>query len=276
MYTEDHRGTGVGKGLEQPASRAEKEKDIKAAENAQQEFLDALAKMIEANGKLRQAEQSGDPVKIKAAKEELIRAEAAAKAAATKATTADGKAKEDPNSGGISRTTSEQSACEQALEAARELLRECHRTQWKDFRCQQLNAKMNYCPDPALILVDPGQGYSCGEQPDAEAVKNAWVIRCEERMKFAPDGTNPCNPPSVEGSGRYIKGKIGDVCNDPHAYITPDSEICAASFDLKPFGQPDIQKIVLLLTNKFGGPMIVIPKPKPGCAVCLVPTPPTR
>jgi hypothetical protein len=57
------------------------------------------------------------------------------------------------------------------LQAAREFLYECHRTECKSYECQQLQAKMSHCPDPALILVDPEQGYTCGLNPDAETLE---------------------------------------------------------------------------------------------------------
>jgi hypothetical protein len=113
-----------------------------------------------------------------------------------------------------------------------------------------------------LILVDPGQGYSCGEKPDAEAVKNAWVARCEQRRKYGPDGANPCEPPTLDGAGRYAKGKLGDVCNDPHALVDPNSDQCAVTFAIdKPFGTINVQQVIVLVMNKIGGPIIVLPSP---------------
>jgi len=170
----------------------------------------------------------------------------------------------------------EESRCEAALAAAREFLRECNRNGWKSSQCQQFQAKMNKCPDPTLILVDPDQGYTCGGKPDAatvEAIKDAWVARCEENKKFGPD-TNPCERPTLDRSGRRIKGKIGDVCNDPHALITPDADVCAVTFHVsKTWGETDIQDILILALNKLGGPIFVLPRnpePPPG------PAPPTK
>ena len=160
--------------------------------------------------------------------------------------------------------TREPSYCEEALQSAREILRECNRNGWKSAQCKQLKAKVNDCPDPTLILVDPDQGYACGAKPDAatvEALKKAWVTRCEENKKFGPD-TNPCEPPTLDG--RQIKGKIGDVCNDPHALVNPDSDVCAVTFHVpKTWGTTDIQNIIILGLNKLGGPIFVLPPRNP-------------
>jgi len=127
---------------------------------------------------------------------------------------------------------------------------------------------MNNCPDPTLILVDPDQGYTCAGKPDAatvEAIKKAWVARCEENKKFGPD-TNPCERPTLDESGQ-VKGKIGEVCNDPHALVNPDSDVCAVTFHItKAWGQPDIQDTIILGLKKLGGPIFVLPprNPRPG------------
>ncbi len=164
------------------------------------------------------------------------------------------------------------SACEQALQEAREFLYECHRTEWQSYECQQLLAKMNNCPDPALILVDPDQGYACGSKSDAEtleALKNAWVERCETRKRFDPSGQNPCRPPQFDESLRTGNGPMGDICNDPAAYIDPDNNDCIATFEVRPFGEVNLQQIAVWGLNKLGGPIVVFPPrgndtPSPG------------
>lgn len=121
---------------------------------------------------------------------------------------------------------------------------------------------MNNCPDPALILVDPEQGYTCGSKPDAktlEALKEAWVARCQELKRFDPSGPNPCEPPTFDGSQPIGHGRIGDVCNDPAAYITPENNDCVATFQIKPFGEVNLQQIAVWGLNKLGGPIIVLP-----------------
>ena len=180
-------------------------------------------------------------------------------------------AEADPNEKApkVARGVRGDSPCDQALQSAQELLRECHRTQWKDFRCQQLQARMSGCPDPALILVDPDQGYSCGAKVDPEAVKNAWVAKCEQRVKFGPDGPNPCEPPMIDGSGRFGQGKMGDICGNPYAQTDPDRDECSTVTIGKQFGEIDIQELIVVFLNKFGGPLVVIPTnpyppPRPG------------
>jgi hypothetical protein len=170
------------------------------------------------------------------------------------------------------------SACEEALQHAREFLYECHRTGWKSYQCQQLQAKMHGCPDPALILVDPEQGYTCGTSPDAktlEALKNAWVERCESRKQFDPSGPNPCQPPEFDKSQLTGKGKIGDVCNDPAAYVLPENSDCVATFEIRPFGEVNPQQIAVWGLNKLGGPIIVLP-PRGGDSLTPGPQPPTQ
>jgi hypothetical protein len=145
------------------------------------------------------------------------------------------------------------------------LLWECHRTNWRAFECQQLNAKMNHCPDPGLILVDPEQGYSCGEKIDKEALKNAWVARCKQLKRYNPDGPNPCQPPTIDNPGRYLKGKgIPNACEpDPQSYVDPYDSSCITEVEIKSFGEPDLQKILIYGLNKFGGPVVVIPPKDP-------------
>lgn len=160
-----------------------------------------------------------------------------------------------------------QSACTEALQKARELLFECNRTEWKSYECRQLQAKMNNCPDPALIMVDPEQGYTCGQKPDPATLKaavDAWMLRCEELKRFDPSGPNPCEPPQIDPSGLIGNGKIGDVCNDPRAYVDPDNNDCVATLTITPpFGEPNLKQIAVWGLNKLGGPIIVLP-PKGG------------
>jgi len=156
--------------------------------------------------------------------------------------------------------TGEGSACELALQAAREFLYECNRNGWKSTDCQQLNARMNGCPDPTLILVDPDQGYTCGETPDPLAVVIAARDKCQQ-LKRGVDGTDPCGVPSFDG---YVLTPEGfDMCSNPVAYIDPDSGACVGTLTLPKMG-PDIQEIIVFALNKIGGPIFVLPlDPKP-------------
>ena len=123
---------------------------------------------------------------------------------------------------------------------------------------------MNGCPDPALILVDPDQGYSCGAKVDPEAVKNAWVAKCEQRVKVVPDTANPCSPPTFDSFGRFGKGKMSDICGNPYAQTDPDNDECSNVTIGKQFGEINIQEVIVVGLNKLGGPIFVIPKnPKP-------------
>jgi hypothetical protein len=163
--------------------------------------------------------------------------------------------------------TREPSPCEQALQEAREILYECNRNGWKSSGCQQLQAKLHGCPDPTQIFVDPDAGYVCGGKLDAktkQALKDAWVARCEELKDTVGPEANPCQPPVIDEAGRYIKGNVPDVCKpDPHTHIAPGSEACIVEFEVHPFGEVNIQKIAVFALNHFGGP-IFVPPPKGG------------
>lgn len=267
-------------GYSQKESYQLKEEAVKASEKAYKELQEAIDNLEnakkEAEKERRDARKSGEE-KSKKSQETEKKLQDLYQKALDKQSDAQLKSEEaesDPNEKpmGVSRTAGGETPCEQALQGAREFLRECHRTGWRATECRQLQAKINHCPDPTMIYVDPEQGYSCGAKLDKEALKDAWVTRCEQLKRPVPGGGNPCAPPTFDNPGRYIQEKIGDiVCRgDPYAYIDPDSKSCLTEFEIKPFGEPDIQKILVFVLNKFGGPTVVIPvkdqkpSPKPG------------
>lgn len=243
-------------GLSKEESMAQKEAAMKEADAALQKYQELRAA----------ASKETDPAK-KAALEKQ------AKAADKEFQEKHKEASKDPNKKepGFpnSRTAGEGSVCESVLQSARETLHECNRNGWKSHTCQSLAAKMNHCPDPALIFVDPDAGYSCGAAIDAEAVKDAWVEQCQELVKYGPGGDNPCKPPSMYGNGRYVQGNSGDICSDPRAMVNPESGVCIRTLEAKnPFGQPGIQELIVLALDKIGGPIVVLPlgpkPPRPG------------
>jgi hypothetical protein len=267
---------GATKGLSASESLARKAEAIKEAQAAEAAFDAAEQRAEEAEEALEAAKATGDQAQIDEAKAQLEAAEKEAIDAATKALEAAENAYHDPNEADqYAQTTQEPSECEMALQAAREFLWECHRTSWKSYACQALQAAMTGCPDPAYIYVDPEQGYSCAPTFDPEALKNAWVERCERLKRPGPDG-NPCAPPTVNERGTQIEGSIPDICRDPRVYIDPHSEDCAQPLTIQPFGTPDIQQLMVWGLNKLGGPVVVLPpkgdpepptpgpEPKPG------------
>ena len=214
--------------------------------------------------RLKEAKKSGNAAAIDAAQFEYDQALNRAQEQGKKSETADEEADADPNLKPFPNARpGDESPCDQALDAARTVLRECTRTDWKDPRCQRLQARVNGCPDPVLIYVDPEQGYACGAKPDAEAVKNAWVKRCEQKVRYGPETSNPCIPPAIDGSGRFGRGPIGDVCNDPHAYLNPESNDCAGTFVLTGVSQPTVTEVAVWGMNRIGGPIIVLPTRTP-------------
>lgn len=217
--------------------------------------------------------------KAEAAKAEWKDAEAAAKAdpknkdkqdkagkAFLKYLTASEEASKDPNlkPHSNSRTVGDSSVCEEVMQTAREMLRECNRNGWKSSGCQVLHARMHGCPNPTQILIDPDAGYVCAAEIDPKAVADAAQMRCEQLTTPGPDGGTPCVPPKVSENGGYIDGEeSGDVCADPRAYVDPESGICVRQMELHPFGQPDINGIIQICLGKFGGPVINIPTTNP-------------
>ncbi len=256
-------------------SRQKKEAAIQKAKEEGDLFVKLEKEAEAALKKLAEAKKSGNQDAIKAAEFELKQAIDRAQLQAGKSETADADANADPNRKPVPNSRpGDESPCDQALEAARTVLRECTRTDWKDPRCERLQARLNNCPDPTLIYVDPEQGYACGAKPDPEAVKNAWVKRCQEKVLYGPDTPNPCAPPTIDGSGHYGNGPIGDVCNDPHAYLNPDSNDCAGTFTLTGVSQPTVTEIAVWGMNRIGGPLIVFPPRTPGPHRGPDPTPP--
>jgi hypothetical protein len=155
------------------------------------------------------------------------------------------------------------SECEEALQRARELLYECNRTGWKAPECEKLQARMNGCPDPARILVDPEQGYTCGATVDPMAAAVAARERCQQ-LERGVEGTDPCALPRIDESVRALAKVRWDLCSDPRVHIDPESGACAGTLELPDFGTPDIDKIIVFGLNKLGGPVFVLPKdPQP-------------
>jgi len=234
------------KGLTKEEALLEKTDNVEASKKA-----DAEAKKVEA-----------DPTKTAAEK----------KAAKDKADAAAKKAQADPNV--VPKDNSEtanglQSACDAALEGARELLRECNRNGWKSADCRDLAAKMNHCPDPELAYISPDEGYACGEKLDPAAVAALVTARCREITRPGPDGKDPCVPLKLEDGGYRQQGGH-DVCSDPHAYVDPDGAGCMLEVVVgEEFGKIDINEIIIIAMDRLGGPLVVLPNrnptgPKPG------------
>jgi hypothetical protein len=238
---------GLYRGLSREESIREKALAILLAEAAAHRAVEILEKV----------NATADPAEKARPEKELDEAlQEAEKASDT--------AKKDPNIAiPVSRPSREPSACDIALQKARQLLYECNRTGWKTQECQSLNAKMHGCPNPARIFVDPERGYQCGASvPDAKALKDAWVKRCQSRVKYGP-GDNPCQPPELYGGGRYIRGDSRDICSDPRAIVDPESGICSMTLKIPSFGKKDIQQIIVVALDKIGGPIVVLPDNTP-------------
>jgi hypothetical protein len=250
-------------GLSREESLRLKEIAVQEAREANLRFDEAYDAAEAARQRLNEAKASGDAAAIAKAEAEYKKADAKAVDAANKAVHANRKAGDDPNRRppNTIRPGFGTSLCEQTLAGAREFLRECNRNGWKTYECQKLKSQMNGCPDPALILVDPGQGYSCGEKPDAEAVREAAVKRCEQRVKYGPGGANPCEPMAPSDTGLFLRGPKADICNDPYAYVDPGQAACFGTFEIERVGQPDFETILAMALERFGGPIFVLPKP---------------
>lgn len=253
-------------GYSQDESKKLKDEAIKDYEAADKEFWKIFEEKKAAEKGLSDAKKTGDQAAIDNAQKKVDDLKKKLSLQAERQGRAKDKADADPNERPPNVTrAAEESPCQQVMDAARELLRECNRTDWKDARCQSLQAKMNNCPDPALILVDPDVGYSCGSVPDKEAVKDAWVKKCEQLARYGPDGSSPCEPPKYDGMSLVGTGKMGSVCNDPKALADPESAECYGTLEVSTFGRTNIDQIALWGMNNIGGPIIVFPKrdPKP-------------
>jgi hypothetical protein len=256
-------------GYDQPTSKAMKDQAIQEAKAAEQRFRDAEAKADAAETEYKDAKKTGDAGKTADAKDKYDKAYGAAKGAASDSKAADEKARQDPNvkPPKNTRPVAGDSPCETALQQAREILYECNRSGWKSGDCRELWARFNHCPDPTQIMVDPEQGYVCGKPIDATALKAAWIARCEQLKRFGPDGSNPCQPPQLDPSGRFGRGVAGLICGNPQAYVLPGSRECYTIIEVRPFGEPDVQQLIVWGLNKLGGPIIILnrnpPSPEP-------------
>ena len=257
--TNEHGEVGIihYKGLSEEEAAKEKQQAMDAEDKATKEYQALVAKQtkeLEAQGK-KADEWEKDP-KMKAERE----------AAAKKVKEASKKADADPNAevkGGITRPSTEGGACEMALQEAREFLRECNRNGWKSNECQTLLAKMNKCPEPAYIYVDPDSGYACGLKVDTQTLLEAWRQRCQSLKRPNPGGPDPCAPPRVEGDGRMLVQRpdrtLEDLCKSLVAHIDPESLECAGTVTVQQFGEPKISELLVFGMNKLGGPTFVIP-----------------
>ena len=254
---------GCYKGLSEAESAARKLEAMRAAN-------EAILAVREAN-----EEAAADPDNAEKQK--------AAEEARKAADEAIDKAKADPNkeekkdpplvsggsSGGGSSGTGRpsgqgSSTCDEALQAAREILRECQRVGWKGGRCEQLKARLSGCADPLISFIDPESGYTCGEAIDTEALKDAYVARCREVTRPDPNGPDPCVPPTFESSGRFAHHGPGeDLCNNLVAIVDPDSPQCLRVVTIPRFGR-SVEEVILWGLNKLGGPIVVLPTRGPG------------
>lgn len=233
------------KGLTEEAAKKLKAELVEAAEVAKEVMNKALA------------ESAADPGN-------KAKQEAAAKAT-TAFLKASEKASNDPNLVPVPAThdAGGDSTCELVLQSAREMLRECNRNGWKSGGCQILHAKMKGCDDPTKILIDPDAGYVCAPAVDPAMVAAAWQARCEQLTTPGPDGGTPCGPPDVSENGGFVFESHGDICSDPQAYVDAESGACIRTLSVSGFGHPDIQSIIQISLDKFGGPVVVLPSSGP-------------
>jgi hypothetical protein len=148
------------------------------------------------------------------------------------------------------------------VEAA-EFLLECNRVGWSSYGCQAFLADYNGCGDPATILVDPDQGYSCGPDiPDAKTVEATWHVVCGRVVNPADPGADPCARTDFTSDGRVFI-PTDDICGSTISLIDPDSGACIAELRPFPLRQQSVQDLIAFGLGKFGGPIIVIPQRGP-------------
>jgi hypothetical protein len=249
------------KGLTPEESRQQKEAAIQEAKNAEVEYEKKSNEFQEAVNKAEAEEEKGeDEVKIQEALEAADQAKKDLDKALQKLHDAQQNAQADPNSTTtVTLTAQDESDCAQSLQETREFLWECFRTNWKSDACQKLQARMNFCASPEQIYIDPEQGYSCAPSFDAEELKNAWTAQCEGLVHPVDPGVDPCIPPQPDKSGRYLYEPESNSCGGPLVLVDPESDSCYAILDVKAFGLPDIQHIIVWGLNHLGGPVVVLP-----------------
>lgn len=239
-------------GLSKEESMAQKAEAIMKAMQALEKYNQARQEAIKEPDPVRKAGLVNEVTRLRAEWEEALK-----------------KALQDPNIvKNNSMTTNEITACAEALQAAREFLYECHRTDWKYPGCASMQAATRHCPDPTQVYVDPESGYACVPTIDTEALKDALVAECEMLVNFGPDGDNPCHPPKFDGDKRPFapEDSAGNFCEStPETYIEPGSSSCIKVVEVKMYGEPDIQKLYVWGLKNLGGPVVVIPErdPKP-------------
>ncbi len=160
--------------------------------------------------------------------------------------------------------TAEGGSCADAVYAAREFVRECNRTGWRATGCQQLIARMNACPNPTQILVDPDQGYACGQAGDPKAVADAWSQKCAQVTTPGPDGRSPCAPlTQLGGDPRVFGAGAQSLCANTKAFIDGGSDMCYVAMDARNPLTKSIEQYIAIISKKVGGPIIVLPIPRP-------------
>ncbi|KLK89553.1 hypothetical protein AA309_30760 [Microvirga vignae] len=248
-------------GLNEQDSRAQKEEWEAYAEltaKERKEASDAVGKAIDEDIKIQEGKDEAAKKASKAKVNELWKKY---EDKASKDDKAQQKAQSDPNRGPIdpAHPSHEASACSKALQAAREVLRECQRVNWTSHRCQSLQAKMNNCPDPALILVTAESGYTCMATVNSEEVRKAYVARCRELSRPADPNVDPCAPPEIH-HGRFLRTSSPshpDTCWDPRAFEISDA--CFGTLTIPDFGFRNLRELLVIALEKLGGPTIVLP-----------------
>lgn len=256
---------GCFQGMTKAEAEAEKQRLIDEAYDAEEAFRQAAdaylndpnnaQKKDEMEHRRRQMEEAQQKAKQDPNKKPIKTQEPAAGTAV--AGDANGA---DDGSTAVANTAGEISTCIQVLQAARELLAECHRTGWKSTECQQLHAKMNGCPDPTLIYVDPESGYACAPPVDPQLVIDAWTKMCERNVTPGPDGGSPCHKPNPSESGRILHGDETEICSSQIAYVDPEQAGCFVPLEVDDFGRPDLNGLIVWGQGVFGGPIVVLPQ----------------
>lgn len=166
---------------------------------------------------------------------------------------------------GVPRTVPDEIAgCAQALATAREILRECARTNYQG-PCVEFGAKLRGCPNPLYAYVDPSQGLVCEEEVDPNAVVTAWRERCEQRTTPGPEGGSPCTPPEPPEGG-VVAGGATAPCSDPRAMIDPASDACFVPLQVMSpdgVGGTSVEEVILVALQRLGGPIFVLPPSGP-------------
>jgi hypothetical protein len=128
------------------------------------------------------------------------------------------------------------SRCQKAEDAWESFKAFCEQSHWQIYKCQSFLARMNNCPDPALINISPEGDPVCRARTTGSA-DDRRKADCERRKLVelvAPGGSLSCDLPKINLNPLAPGNR--NICNDPRAMCAPDGIVDLVSKDQGPLG----------------------------------------